>query len=119
VTDAAGLRAASGPRLLGLFANEEMFQQAPEGEGAVYDPPVSLSEMTQKAIEILSQDPDGFFLMVEEEGIDEMAHQSNAELVIEAGQQLDEAVEVGKSFAADDADTLVIVAADTRSVASR
>jgi hypothetical protein len=50
--------------------------------------------------------------MVEEEGIDEMAHQSNAELVIEAGRQLDEAVEIGKSFAADDADTLVIVAAD-------
>ena len=32
--------------------------------------------------------------------------------MIEAGQQPDEAVEVGKSFAADDADTLVIVAAD-------
>ena len=54
----------SGPRLLGLFANEEMFQQAPEGEGAHYDPPVCLPEMTQKAIEILSQDPDGFLLMV-------------------------------------------------------
>jgi alkaline phosphatase len=111
-TDAAELRAAGGPRLLGLFANEEMFQQAPEGEGAVYDPPVSLSEMTQKAIETLSQDPDGFFLMVEEEGIDEMAHQSNAELVIEAGRQLDGAVEVAKSYAKDDPDTLVIVAAD-------
>ncbi|HEX5914956.1 MAG TPA: alkaline phosphatase, partial [Rubrobacter sp.] len=112
VTDASGLRAASGPRLLGLFANEEMFQQAPEGEGAVYDPPVSLPEMTQKAIEILSRDPDGFFLMVEEEGIDEMAHQSNAGLVIKAGQQLDEAVKVGQSFAQSDSDTLVIVAAD-------
>lgn len=111
-TDAAELRAASGPRLLGLFANEEMFQQNPEGGGAVYDPQVDLSEMTQKAIETLSQDPDGFFLMVEEEGIDEMAHQSNAELVIEAGRQLDEAVEVGKSFAESDPNTLVIVAAD-------
>jgi alkaline phosphatase len=112
VTDAVELRSASGPRLLGLFANEEMFQQAPEGEGAVYDPPVSLPEMTQKAIEILSQDPEGFFLMVEEEGIDEMAHQSNAGLVIKAGQQLDEAVKVGQSFAQSDSDTLVIVAAD-------
>ena len=111
-TDAGELRAATAPRLLGLFANEEMFQQAPEGEGAVYDPPVSLPEMTQKAIETLSQDPDGFFLMVEEEGIDEMAHQSNADLVIEAGRQLDAAVEVGKSFAQSDAETLVIVAAD-------
>ena len=99
MTNATELRAANGPRLLGLFANEEMFQQAPEGEGAVYDPPVSLPEMTQKAIDTLSQDPDGFFLMVEEEGIDEMAHQSNAELVIEAGRQLDEAVKVGQSYA--------------------
>ena len=68
--------------------------------------------MTQKAIETLSQNPNGFFLLVEEEGIDEMAHQSNAELVIEAGQQLDEAVKVGKSFAQSDRETLVIVAAD-------
>jgi alkaline phosphatase len=110
-TDAAELRAASRNRLLGLFANEEMFQQNPEGEGAVYDPQVELSEMTQKAIDTLSGDPDGFYLMVEE-GIDEMAHQSNAELVIEAGRQLDAAVEVGKSYAEADPSTLVIVAAD-------
>jgi alkaline phosphatase len=112
VTNASELRTASGPRLLGLFANEEMFQQAPEGEGAVYDPPVSLPEMTQKAMDILSQDPNGFFLLVEGEGIDEMAHQSNAGLVIKSGRQLDEAVKVGKSFAQSDPDTLVIVTAD-------
>ncbi len=112
VTDAAELKAASGPRLLGLFANEEMFQQAPEGEGAVYNPVVPLPEMTRKAIEILSQDPDGFFLMVEEDSIDEMAHQSNGELVVEAGRQLDEAVKVGQSFAEGDPNTLVIVTAD-------
>jgi len=41
-----------------------------------------------------------------------MAHQSNAGLVIKAGQQLDEAVKVGKSFAESDPDTLVIVVAD-------
>ncbi len=48
VTDAAELRAAGGPKLLWLFANKGMFQQAPEG--AVYDPQVALSEMTEKAI---------------------------------------------------------------------
>jgi hypothetical protein len=72
----------------------------------------NVPEMTQKAIDILSQDPEGFFLMVEEEGIDEMAHQSNAGLVIKAGQQLDEAVKVGQTFAESDPDTLVIVTAD-------
>jgi len=112
VTDAAGLQAASGPKLLGLFANEEMFQANPEGEGAIYDPVVSLPQMTQKAIETLSQNPEGFFLMVEEEGIDEMAHQSNTPLTVKAGQQLDEAVTVAKSYAESNPDTLVIVAAD-------
>jgi alkaline phosphatase len=53
--------------------------------------------MTQKAIETLSQDPDGFFLMVEEEAVDEMAHQRNAGLLIKAGRQLDEVVKVGRA----------------------
>lgn len=112
VTDADQLRAATGPKLLGLFANEEMFQQNPEGEGAIYDPTVTLPDMTRKAIETLSQDPEGFFLVVEEEGIDEMAHQSNTELTIKAGQQLDQSVEVAKSYAESDPGTLVIVTAD-------
>lgn len=112
VSDAAGLRAATGPKLLGLFANQEMFQQSPEGEGDVFEPPVPLTEMTSKAIETLSRDPEGFFLMVEEEAIDEMAHQGNARLTIESGKQLDEAVEVGKAFAESNPDTLVIVIAD-------
>ena len=112
VTDTAVLQAAAGPKLLGLFANEEMFQANPEGEGDIYEPMVPLSHMTQKAIETLSQNPEGFFLMVEEEGIDEMAHQSNARLTVKSGQQLDEAVTVAKSYAESNPDTLVIVAAD-------
>jgi alkaline phosphatase len=112
VSDAAGLRAATGPKILGLFANQEMFQQNPEGEGDVFEPPVPLTEMTSKAIETLSQDPEGFFLVVEEEAIDEMAHQGNARLTIEAGQRLDEAVEVGKAFAEKEPGTLVVVTAD-------
>src|SRR5829696_9398933 len=43
---------------------------------------------------------------------DEMAHQSNAGLVIKAGQQHDEAVKVGQSFAQSDPATLVIVTVD-------
>jgi alkaline phosphatase len=112
VTDADGLGAATGPKILGLFANEEMFQQKPEGEGDSYEPAVSLAEMTSKAIEALSADEDGFFLLVEEEAIDEMSHQNNTPLTIEAGQALDEAVEVAKSYAEGDPETLLIVTAD-------
>jgi alkaline phosphatase len=112
VSDADGLGAATGPKILGLFANEEMFQQKPEGEGDSYAPVVSLAEMTRKAIETLSGDEDGFFLLVEEEAIDEMSHQNNTPLTIEAGQALDEAVEVARSYAEGDTETLLIVTAD-------
>ncbi|WP_084709522.1 alkaline phosphatase [Rubrobacter aplysinae] len=112
ITDAQSLQSASGSKLLGLFANEEMFQAGPEDEGASYDPSVPLPEMTEKAIGTLSQNPEGFFLMVEGEGIDEMAHQSNAPLTVEAGQALDGAVGVAKSYAESHPDTLVIVTAD-------
>ncbi|GFN33536.1 hypothetical protein PCURB6_37960 [Paenibacillus curdlanolyticus] len=73
VTNKSDMQKATG-KLLGLFANEEMFQQNPEGEGDLYNPVVSLPDMTKKAIETLSSNPNGFFLIVEEEATDEMAH---------------------------------------------
>lgn len=111
VSDAAALDGATGPKVLGLFANEEMFQQLPEGQG-IYEPVVSLDQMTAKAIEILSQDPDGFFLFVEEEAIDEMSHANNADLTIKGVLELDKAVQLGVDFATTNTNTLVLVTAD-------
>ncbi|AWB43299.1 alkaline phosphatase [Paenibacillus sp. CAA11] len=106
------LQNAKGSKLLGLFANEEMFQANPEGEGDLYNPVVPLADMTKKAISTLSTNKNGFFLVVEEEGTDEMAHQNNAKLTIKAGQELDKAVKVAKDFAKKNPDTLVLVLAD-------
>ncbi len=106
------LAASESDRLLGLFANEEMFEQAPEGEGDEYAPVVPLSTMTQKALDVLSQDRHGFFLLVEEEGIDEMAHANNAARTIQAGQALDETVALVMEFAAQHRGTLVLVVGD-------
>ncbi|MFC5648389.1 alkaline phosphatase [Paenibacillus solisilvae] len=112
VTNKTDLQKAKGGKLLGLFANEEMFQQRPEGEGDLYNPVVSLPEMTKKAISTLSANKKGFFLMVEEEGTDEFAHQNNAKMMIKAGQELDKSVQVAKDFAKKNPDTLVLVLAD-------
>ncbi len=112
VTDAAGLQAATGPRILGLFANQEMFQQNPEGEGDIYEPVVSLPRMTQKALDTLSGNEAGFFLVVEEEAIDEMGSANNSELTIKAGQQMDESVAIAKDYADANGDTLVITVGD-------
>lgn len=112
VTSKEGLAKAKGSKLLGLFSNEEMFQQREEGKGDIYNPVVTLPEMTKKALDTLSANKKGFFLMVEEEAIDEFAHNNNAKNVIKGGQYLNDAVKVAKDFAKKHPDTLVLVLAD-------
>jgi alkaline phosphatase len=112
VSNATELRASRSRKLLGLFANEEMFQPHPEGRGDEYDPLVSLPDMTAKALQTLGGSRKGFFLMVEEEAIDEMSHQNNAARTLQAGKALDDSVAVARRYAATHPDTLVLVTAD-------
>ncbi|MGH2616191.1 MAG: alkaline phosphatase, partial [Thermomicrobiales bacterium] len=104
-------REPGGP-LLGLFAGQEFFVQTAEDLGAVYDPPVSLADLTSAAIEILERNPRGFFLMVEESAIDRMAHRNNAPLTLKGVLELDRAVQVALAFADRSPDTLIVVTAD-------
>ncbi|WP_222270789.1 alkaline phosphatase [Modestobacter marinus] len=112
LSDAAGLAAAEGDRLLGLFANEEMFQMRAEGRGDEYSPVVPLADMTAKALDVLSEDEDGFFLLVEEEGVDEMAHHNNGTRMLQAMRALDDAVQVAREYVAEHPDTLLVVTGD-------
>jgi alkaline phosphatase len=89
-------------RLLGLFANEEMSRPLRP----------SLAEMTRVAIEILSRDPDGFFLMVEGGLIDWVCHSNEAEESIELTLGFDAAVGEALEYVRDTGDTLLIVTAD-------
>ncbi|MCC3269428.1 alkaline phosphatase [Arthrobacter gengyunqii] len=111
VWDLAGLQESESSMLLGLFANEEMFQYGDDVD-ARYQPTVPLTDMTAKALEVLSPADEGFFLMVEEEGIDAFSHVNNAELTIEAGIEFDRSVALAKDFAEQDGDTLLIVVGD-------
>ncbi|KJR96620.1 MAG: alkaline phosphatase [Peptococcaceae bacterium BRH_c4a] len=72
----------------------------------------TLWEMTDKAIQILSKNPNGFFLMVEGASIDKQAHPMDWERSIYDAIELDKAVGVAKRFAAKNNDTLIIVTAD-------
>ncbi|GIF22557.1 alkaline phosphatase [Paractinoplanes tereljensis] len=112
VSTAAQLTAARRGKLLGLFANEELFQQKPEGQGDVYDPPVSLATMTRTALGTLSAERNGFFLFVEEEAVDEFAHNNNGRRTLQAMGELEKAVTVARDYAASHPDTLVIVTGD-------
>lgn len=72
----------------------------------------TLAELTRKAIDILSRDPDGFFLMVEGSQIDWAGHENMAGWVIDETIDFDAAVGAGMDFAERDGRTLVVVTAD-------
>jgi alkaline phosphatase len=72
----------------------------------------SLAEMTEKSIELLSSDPDGFFLMIEGGRIDFASHDHDFEGTMSEVYAFDLAVKEALMFAARRNDTLVIVTAD-------
>ena len=99
------LKKSNSPKIAGLLAKEHL-PKVIEGRGAM------LEEMTKKAIEILSRDEDGFFLMVEGSMIDWGAHDNNIEYTSTEVVDFDKAVGVALEFAGIDKETLVIVTAD-------
>lgn len=72
----------------------------------------SLAEMTKKAIQILSRNPNGFFLMVEGSKIDWAAHANDAAGIITEYLAFDDAVKEAVDFANRDGYTAVVVAPD-------
>ena len=89
-------------KLLGLFSDEGMTRP--------FSP--SLADMTDKAIAILSNSPDGFFLMVEGGQIDWASHRNDAANMISDTVAFDDAVEIAHQFASMNSETLIIVTAD-------
>lgn len=71
-----------------------------------------LPKATQLALDHLSQDKDGFFLMVEGSQIDWGGHANDAEYIIEEMKDFDKTLGVALDFAQQDGNTLVVVTAD-------
>jgi len=90
-------------RLLGLFADDGM-------ERTENEP--SSSEMMQTALDILSKDEDGFFLMAEGSQIDWAGHANEVDYLINEVRDFDAAVKVALDFAQKDGETLVVLTAD-------
>lgn len=91
--------------VLGFFAEGEM-PLAPERSP-------NLAEMTAAALRVLEKDPDGFFLMVENEGSDTEAHRNSSREIITAEMLgFDAAVGVALDYQERHPETLVLVTAD-------
>ncbi|MBR5262536.1 MAG: alkaline phosphatase, partial [Clostridia bacterium] len=71
-----------------------------------------IDAMTEKAIEILNADEDGFFLMVEGAHIDKFSHSNDFDGATGHTVEFDRAIQVALEFAAQDGETLVVVTAD-------
>lgn len=105
-------------QLLGLFHNTTMnvyIDKAIEKNPNVlknYPDQPMLWDMTQKSLDILSKNKNGFFLMVEGASIDKQEHVMDWERAVWDTIEMDKAVGVAKDFADKNGDTLVIVVAD-------
>ncbi|MHC1746983.1 MAG: alkaline phosphatase [Cellulosilyticaceae bacterium] len=108
VTTPEQLKNAKTDKLWGLFADKAL---AYDLDRDVTKEP-SLADMTEKAIETLAKDKDGFFLMVEGSKVDWASHANDPIGVISDVLAFDKAVGVGLEYAKKNQDTVVIVTSD-------
>jgi alkaline phosphatase len=109
VSNTAELKAATGAKLLGLFADEDMDFEIESDR--VKEP--TMAEMTAGALKALSQtNPNGFVLLVENENTDTAGHANDAASLMHALWAIDDAVKVALEFQRNSPDTLVIVTGD-------
>ncbi len=108
------LAAAKGNKVLGLFAYSGMLDginyTASKNDPKRAEP--SLKELTVKALDILSKDPDGFFLMIEGGQIDWAGHNNDTATMLHELLKFDEAVQAVHDWVKGRDDTLVILTAD-------
>jgi alkaline phosphatase len=95
--------------LLGLFNRSHMQYEADRALDVGGEP--SLTEMTLAAIEILSRDEDGFFMLVEGGRVDHAHHESNSYRALTDAIEFDRAVQAATE-ALDMNETLIVVTAD-------
>ena len=97
-------------RVFGMFAHSHMDPEIDRPSRHPHQP--TLEEMTRKAIELLAQDPDGFFLMVEGSQVDWACHANDPAYLLGDLLAYDKAVQAALDFALKDGRTLVLALSD-------
>lgn len=112
-TERDEMLASANSKILGVFDksglaytldrnnNKELEKQTP-----------TLAEMTQKAIDVMKNSPEGFVLQVEGGKVDWAAHANDAGALAFDQMAFDDAIEVAMEFAEADEETLVIITTD-------
>lgn len=105
--DIEAFRSHKDGRLWALFAERDLPYDLDST-----DTIPSLAETTGKALDILSQNENGFFLMVEGSKVDWTAHANDAVGCITEFLAFDKAVGVALDFAKENGETAIIIAPD-------
>ena len=119
-TDKTELAAAAGSnqdRLLGLFHTGNMDvtldrEFLKKGTVDKFPNQPGLVDMTRAALDKLSKNPEGFFLMVEGASVDKMSHPLDWDRALVETIEFDKAVAVAREFADKNPDTLIVVTGD-------
>ena len=114
VTDKTALQtidSSQTSKVLGLFSKTSHLAYELDRVADSTNTQPSLADMTSKAIDILSKNDKGYFLMVEGGRIDHALHGTNAKRALEDAVALDEAVKTALAKV-DLTDTLIVVTAD-------
>lgn len=106
--DLAGMRSYKGSKLWSLFGSRDLPYDL-DRDTTEYP---ALSEMTSKALSILSNNKKGFFLMVEGSKVDWAAHANEPIAMITEFLAFDRACKVALDFAKKDGNTAVIILPD-------
>jgi alkaline phosphatase len=115
----AALDLSQVQKLLGVFAHVHTFNDQSEEKNALEGKPhyvstaPTIAEMGKAALAILSRHPNGFFLVAEEEGTDNMGNNNNGVGQMEALKRADEATGVFFDYAGANPSTLLLMAADS------
>jgi alkaline phosphatase len=110
VDSASAMNTVSSGKVWGLFASSSMQADIDRTTFAPNEP--SLAEMTSKAIQLLSKNKNGFFLMVEGSQVDWANHANDPIYAVTDFLAFDKAVDVALDFARQDRKTLVMAFPD-------
>ncbi|MBD1939730.1 alkaline phosphatase [Microcoleus sp. FACHB-68] len=111
-------------KVLGIFAAEDTYNDTTEEANAAAgldnygqpgnENPPTVAEMLEAALPILNRDPQGFMVVLEEEGTDNFGNNNNGRGLIEATQRADDAIGVAMDFINnEDPNTLLVTSADS------
>ncbi|PZQ83700.1 MAG: alkaline phosphatase [Ancylobacter novellus] len=119
-TDKAELATAAGTnsgKILGLFHTGNLDTELDrdflkKGTVSKFPNQPGLVEMTKIALDQLSKNPEGFFLMVEGSSIDKMSHPMDWDRALVETIEFDKAIGLAQEFVKTHPDTLVVVTGD-------